>query len=800
MFNFTDTSDLEKEFLETCIEKLPSNNGLNQNVVHHLIWFIFFLFLLDETSFFDRIKSPNKSKEINLDILSPNELFQVIIETRESSILSGKIGKEILEFILKQQEETPILLSLQALVSVHSRFNFSLEEGSSTAIIKPYLLSIALESCDSLSRPKKKIGKVFTNPKDAELLSYLTLFRYLNQKWTDFSKEELYSIFNDKIPPTGVNISTTHDFGTELSVLDPACGSGTFLIQIARLYQNIGRNLNRPLKIYLCGIEVESTAILTTQLRLFLLQLYWISNRSKPRIELQTHLIETDFLLQEFSRDFDIFIGNPPYVRHEDIGSNQGIQYKSQLHESTRKILDDSVKLDRKSDLYVYFCIKCLNLLKRKTSVLSLLTSNAWLEVQYGRTLQQNLLQLITQNHLSKCEIIHQAGSRLWQQVGINSIILIASKSTDTSISEKGIYFTEALTKISKISKEKLREGLIFGQEFSCDDYRTELINIRELSATHKWAGQFLRTSMKERNILKKIKGRGIIFSSIAKVRFGIKTGANNFFYIKIKDQSPTNSIALITNALEYNGKCETKFLVPIIKSPLEVDGYMIPVKFNPNVWLFQCRETPADLQGTFAYQYIQWGENVSVPIKQGKNLGHFVDGFSSLTSVNRREYWYSLPEIEPPQLLWTKSYHDRPGCLLNLAQCIPDQRFYSIYVNNSSYVPIIFTYLNSSIFWALMEEAGNTNMGFGVLDTNVYWLKSVNIPTNIPSEHLKQLNNLYHQLIKKKTRKSILEDSLLRDQIDLFYANILDLAKPELRIIRNYIHTSIRNRLQSSQ
>ena len=97
------------------------------------------------------------------------------------------------------------------------------------------------------------------------------------------------------------------------------------------------------------------------------------------------------------------------------------------------------------------------------------------------------------------------------------------------------------------------------------------------------------------------------------------------------------------------------------------------------------------------------------------------------------------------------------------------------------------------------MEQAGNTNMGFGVLDTNVYWLKSVNIPVNISPAQMKQLNNLYHQLIKEKTRGSILEDSPLRDLIDFFYAEILEITESELRIIKRYIRISIGNRLQSS-
>ena len=99
---------------------------------------------------------------------------------------------------------------------------------------------------------------------------------------------------------------------------------------------------------------------------------------------------------------FDLVIGNPPYVRQEDIRDPLGRfapqVYKGYLQEETRGDLRGFPGLTRppsisgRSDLYVYFYIRTLALLK-PTGVHVFVVSNSWLDVQYGAWLQEVFLR-----------------------------------------------------------------------------------------------------------------------------------------------------------------------------------------------------------------------------------------------------------------------------------------------------------------------------------------------------------------------------------------------------------------------
>ena len=105
-------------------------------------------------------------------------------------------------------------------------------------------------------------------------------------------------------------------------------------------------------------------------------------------------LWEIDFAEVFMSKGgFDIIIGNPPYVRQEAIGPPTIVDrpttreerkaYKEKLIRSVQAFLGKQLRIDKKSDLYVYFYYLGMSLLN-KNGVFVFITSNSWLDVGYG--------------------------------------------------------------------------------------------------------------------------------------------------------------------------------------------------------------------------------------------------------------------------------------------------------------------------------------------------------------------------------------------------------------------------------
>ncbi|NLA41364.1 MAG: hypothetical protein GX874_08150 [Smithella sp.] len=112
---------------------------------------------------------------------------------------------------------------------------------------------------------------------------------------------------------------------------------------------------------------------------------------------------------------FDIIIGNPPYVRLEEIANpmdkvKDKKEYKGYLQEMVRLDFKDDFpakkKINAKSDLYTYFYIRALRLLNPQ-GIHTFICSNSWLDVGYGVWLQEFLLnrcpvELIIDNHAKR--------------------------------------------------------------------------------------------------------------------------------------------------------------------------------------------------------------------------------------------------------------------------------------------------------------------------------------------------------------------------------------------------------------
>lgn len=438
---------------------------------------------------------------------------------------------------------------------------------------------------------------------------------------------------------------------------------------------------------------------------------------------------------------FDIIIGNPPYVRQEAIADPIGKikdkkEYKSYLQEMVK--LDfpadfgPKAKINAQSDLYAYFYIRGLRLLN-PSGIHTFICSNSWLDVGYGVWLQEFLLK-----HCPVELIIDNHSKRSFKAADVNTIISVIhapQKKVDENHLVKFVafkkpfeeaVFTETMLAIENAAKVESNEIFrvypitVADLQESGTDYETE--EQKKLKCGRyigdKWGGKYLRAPDIFFTILEKGKGKLVKLGSIAEVRFGIKTGANDFFYLTGEQIKKWN--------------IEPEFLKPVIKSPRECKSILVDPK-NLKYKIFICNKSKEELKGTNALKYIEWGEY--------KN-------FNKKPTTQNRKHWWNLGENSFSNFLWTMTYRERFFVVAN-DNFLADARMYDMYSEN-----YIGALCNSTVILFQLElMARGYGGGGGPVDVKVYEVNNLLIP-NI-SDRKKELGQSL-KLFSNRKIKSI--------------------------------------------
>ena len=160
--------------------------------------------------------------------------------------------------------------------------------------------------------------------------------------------------------------------GAEARVLEPACGSGRFLLAARDRWSLEGTQLH--------GFETDPLALAAAREQLS-----------------DVSILEQDFLDAEASEDFCRVIGNPPYVRDRGRGR----------------------------DLYADFIERSIAQL-REGGRLALVLSNSWLDVDYGREVRANLLETCALEWM-----VESTAERWFRDARVNTMILVARRCAD---------------------------------------------------------------------------------------------------------------------------------------------------------------------------------------------------------------------------------------------------------------------------------------------------------------------------------------------------------------------------------
>lgn len=411
---------------------------------------------------------------------------------------------------------------------------------------------------------------------------------------------------------------------------------------------------------------------------------------------------------------FDVVLSNPPYVRQELLDGER----KSAAPRACQALLPTDIPFDGKSDLYAYFFHLGLGLL-RDGGALCVISSNSWLDVGFGAALRALLLR-----HSRVLSVIESARESTFADARINPAILLARRGTPTAGDVEPVRFVrmrQGLGEARALDEMALLAGA--WHFLSLPTFRVVPVPQDALAAAAggtAWGGRYLRAPDLFFEMLEACGPLLCRLDALAAVRFGIKTGANDFFYLeRVEGPADTHRTAagdalLVRNGMGEVQRIETRYLQPALRSPRELrTPELLPETVT--AFLLVCSDPPEALAGTAVGEYVAKGKcRWEVHLRP---------------SVRPRPRWYAVPRVAPPPVIHPLIAFERACAAVNPTGILCDANLVGVYPQGGVEPDLVAACLVSSLGVMMRELAGIANLGQGALKTNPAYLARMLVP-----------------------------------------------------------------------
>lgn len=502
---------------------------------------------------------------------------------------------------------------------------------------------------------------------------------------------------------------------TTASILEPSMGDGVFIRTLANKFQEKGIN-KENVGNNLWGIELFSEEIKKASDLL----------REEGFSPSNFNLIEGDFF-SVYKKDlsnkqFDIVLGNPPFIRYQDFPEEQ--------RDLAIDILENlGFHPNKLTNAWLFFLLTSVHLLS-SNGRLAMVIPAELLQVKYAKEARSFLSRFF--NSITILTFKKLVFEGIQQEI----VLLLADKRKNNN---KGIDLIELNTlEDLKNLKDKIKSP----DHFKPIDHTND-----------KWLQYFL--SKEEILLLRNIGTNPKLtkLGKLADVDVGVVTGNNDFFVVN-KEIVDKYSLS--------------KYVIPLVGRTEQLNGSIV---FNQDDWSESERkgnnnylinyQQPLLTDITKGLQdYIRLGE------QQGVNQGY---------KCRIRKIWYSVPSVWVPDAFLFRQIHQYPKIVQNQANAVPTDTIHRVKIYDQSKKSLLVSSFINSLTFAYSEVFGRS-YGGGVLELEPNEAEELFIPYN-PEAKIDV--NKVDKLIRQKRVQDALDyvdNILLKEYLGLDKQTIKDL------------------------
>lgn len=487
----------------------------------------------------------------------------------------------------------------------------------------------------------------------------------------------------------------------------------------------------------------------------------------------------------------DAVIANPPYVRQEDIpkakkkSKDGGPEAGTKEFYSRRVEQMAGAKLSGRSDLHCYFWPHATTFLKMG-GMLGFITSSQWLDVEYGFHLQRWLLR-----NFEILAVLESPVEPWFVGARVATAVTIARRCDDAARRNAN---TVRFVQLRKPLAELLEsDGTTLGAVLAADAFRDELLNVTkdvshkryrarpinqgelwrkgielgammrgEISSEDedvsgddtdeekiataageyfggKW-GVYLRAPDLWFDLIDRYGDRFTSLGELAEIRFGVKSGKDDFFYPKDATEEclsafsdpvafeheygvPRSQVADGTIKLVLAGEkrgqlhaIEATYLEPEVHSLMEVKGFVAREQDCSRL-IFLAPSPKKSLQ-KLAKAYVAWGEEHGVH-----------QGSTCAQRVTKEKDWFDLTGHRRGIAFWPKAQQYKHVIPLNSANLQANCNLYDLFPIGSVQGKALTAVLNSTLVLLAKHQFGRPVGVEGNLKTEVVDVSMMLVP-----------------------------------------------------------------------